>query len=256
MKTDIKKLNEKYNKSIAELPLKDLGEIIYNKQKKAMENMTNKDAPDISGEIAEIMENVEFNKRAYLNHKLFMATYDHDAWNNESWFIYHKKLMLFKAVQELICIESLKSHVDDLTKLQRKTKKLKEDIDCISYFLNSDIERQVRYLELPHNTIKQDLSNLKDVFAGEKEEKEIYRPLSDFKFIENENTYITKMYSEIYDNEDFFTISFGGMNDYLIAVITDYLDGSILNTKDGLYSLAENETNKVLKRIPELPEDN
>lgn len=198
MKRAIKEINNSYKKNLSEIPLPELGKIVYNKQIKALEKISNETSIEEFKELDEIMKTLNYNKRCYLISTLFMATLTNHLKIIEENYKNTRKRELIYFINEIFSVSNLKDIYESIDSFKKTN-----DIT----FLNNtqtEIESMIKIKEKYIMKNEKNLENLKDIIEDKISENEIYHSKEDFQEASKSPKFNEEVISKVYNQENIF----------------------------------------------------
>jgi hypothetical protein len=230
MRKNLEHFNDIYKDNLNQIPLDELGEIVYSKHYQYLENLNiNPTAMDFKP-IQDILEGSEFYKRAFLFSQLYMSTLMFLFKEHEEMVKYIKKNSLSSLELLMYNVEEYKN-LYNMVEIAKKGKTL-ERLEGIQLLLEEIIENCGKIIK--EKTHEDKLKTLLDVLNGEKEGFELYRTRQELEYLKSASEDLYNIYlKEVYPAENAKTPSKD--DGYLKVLLEDVLSGVFLRKEDDYY---------------------
>jgi hypothetical protein len=230
MRKNLEHFNDIYKDNLNQIPLDELGEIVYSKHYQYLENLNiNPTAMDFKP-IQDILEGSEFYKRAFLFSQLYMSTLMFLFKEHEEMVKYIKKNSLSSLELLMYNVEEYKN-LYNMVEIAKKGKTL-ERLEGIQLLLEEIIENYGKIIK--EKTHEDKLKTLLDVLNGEKEGFELYRTRQELEYLKSASEDLYNIYlKEVYPAENAKTPSKD--DGYLKVLLEDVLSGVFLRKEDDYY---------------------
>ncbi len=229
MKADVKRFKDKYGENIDNIPLDDLGVIVYNMHMEYLNNLRDGVDHELFASIKDLLWGVEYGKYGYLIHKLYVSTLLFHFKEIEEWYRQDKMFRLKLSLGVLLEVTIFKLNYNAIRDF-----KITGDIRNLDIVLSS-IEKSIKSRAAVIESSKDELRLLSDILSGDRDEFELYRSKEDFELLENNHLDLFNvMKDEVYRDETFK--SKWGDDEYIKTVLMDVLSGVYFKKDDdGIY---------------------
>jgi hypothetical protein len=230
MRKNLEHFNDIYKDNLNQIPLDELGEIVYSKHYQYLENLNiNPTAMDFKP-IQDILEGSEFYKRAFLFSQLYMSTLMFLFKEHEEMVKYIKKNSLSSLELLMYNVEEYKN-LYNMVEIAKKGKTL-ERLEGIQLLLEEIIENYGKIIK--EKTHEDKLKTLLDVLNGEKEGFELYRTRQELEYLKSASEDLYNIYlKDVYPAENAKTPYKD--DGYLKVLLEDVLSGVFLRKEDDYY---------------------
>ena len=230
MRKNLEHFNDIYKDNLNQIPLDELGEIVYSKHYQYLENLNIYPTAMDFKPIQDILEGSEFYKRAFLFSQLYMSTLMFLFKEHEEMVKYIKKNSLSSLELLMYNVEEYKN-LYNMVEIAKKGKTL-ERLEGIQLLLEEIIENYGKIIK--EKTHEDKLKTLLDVLNGEKEGFELYRTREELEYLKSASENLYNIYlKEVYPAENAKTPSKD--DGYLKVLLEDVLSGVFLRKEDDYY---------------------